>query len=137
MHWYLEGLRKYAVFKGRARRREFWIFDLINTLVVLALFVIAVFAGKAGFGYLIGLPFLYSLATIVPSFTSLVRRLHDTNRRGWWWLIGGIPVIGTLILLKFLVTDSDPGENRFGPNPKAPPVAPAVSKMGYLAPPLA
>lgn len=136
MNWYLQGLRKYAVFSGRARRREYWMFDLINTLIFLALFAIAVFVGKAGFGYLIGLPFLYSLATIIPSFAKLVRRLHDTNHSGWWFLISLIPLVGPLILLRLLVADSDPGENRFGPNPKALLPVPAVPEMGYLAPPL-
>lgn len=111
-------------------------FDLINTLIFLALFVIAVLVGKAGFGYLIGLPFLYSLATVIPSFAKLVRRLHDTNHSGWWFFIAMIPLVGQLILLRLLVADSDPGENRFGPNPKAVPAVRAVPEMGYLAPPL-
>ncbi len=136
MNWYLEGLRKYAVFRGRARRREYWMFDLINFLVFWTLFVIAVLIGKAGFGYLIGLPFLYALATVIPSFAKLVRRLHDTNHRGWWFLITMIPLVGLLILLRFLVADSDPGENRFGANPKARPVVASAPGMGYLAPPL-
>ena len=136
VNWYIEGLRKYAVFRGRARRREYWMFDLINSLVSVALFVIAVLIGKAGFGYLIGLPFLYALATVIPSFAKLIRRLHDTNHSGWWFFIAMIPVVGPLILLRLLVADSDPGENRFGPNPKAVPALPAVPGMGYLAPPL-
>jgi len=111
-------------------------FDLINSLIFCALYLIAVLFGKAGFGYLIGLPFLYSLATVIPSLAKLVRRLHDTNHSGWWFFIGMIPLLGPLILLRFLVTDSDPGENRFGPNPKVGPVVPAVPEMGYLAPPL-
>ena len=94
VNWYLQGLRKYAAFSGRARRREFWMFELINSLIVFALFVIAVLAGKAGFGYLLGLPIVYSLATVIPSFAKLVRRLHDTNHSGWWFLIGVIPVVG-------------------------------------------
>jgi uncharacterized membrane protein YhaH (DUF805 family) len=136
VNWYLQGLRKYAVFSGRARRREFWMFELINSLITFALFVIAVLLGKAGFGYLLGLPFLYAVATAIPSFAKLVRRLHDTNHSGWWWLIGVIPLVGSLILLVLMVRDSDPGENRFGPNPKAVPVVAAVPGMGYLAPPL-
>jgi uncharacterized membrane protein YhaH (DUF805 family) len=136
MNWYLEGLRKYAVFSGRARRREFWMFELINSLITLALFVIAVVAGKLGFGYLLGLPFLYALATTIPSFAKLVRRLHDTNHSGWWFLVGMIPVIGALMLLALMMRDGDTGENRFGPNPKAVPVVATVPEMGYLAPPL-
>jgi uncharacterized membrane protein YhaH (DUF805 family) len=117
VNWYLQGLRKYAVFSGRARRREFWMFELVNSLITCALFVIAVLLGKAGFGYLLGLPFLYVVATAIPSFAKLVRRLHDTNHSGWWFLISVIPLVGSLILLVLMVRDSDPGENRFGPNP--------------------
>jgi uncharacterized membrane protein YhaH (DUF805 family) len=135
VNWYLEGLRKYAVFSGRARRREFWMFEWINSLIAFALFVIAVLLGKAGFGYLLGLPVVYILATAIPSFAKLVRRLHDTNHSGWWFLVGVIPLVGSLVLLALTVRDSDPGENRFGPNPKAGPVV-AVPEMGYLAPPL-
>jgi uncharacterized membrane protein YhaH (DUF805 family) len=111
-------------------------FELINSLITFALFVIAVLLGKAGFGYLLGLPFLYVVATAIPSFAKLVRRLHDTNHSGWWFLISVIPLVGSLILLVLMVRDSDPGENRFGPNPKVLPVVAAVPGMGYLAPPL-
>jgi uncharacterized membrane protein YhaH (DUF805 family) len=136
MNWYLQGLRKYAVFSGRARRLEFWMFELINSLITIALFVIAVVAGKLGFGYLLALPVLYAVATAIPSFAKLVRRLHDTNHSGWWFLISAIPVVGSLMLLVLMVRDSDPGENRFGPNPKTGSVVATVPEMGYLAPPL-
>jgi uncharacterized membrane protein YhaH (DUF805 family) len=138
MKWYLHALRKYAVFTGRARRREFWIFELMNSAITLALFVLAVILGKAGYPYFLSLPFLYTAATTVPSLSSLVRRLHDTNRSGWWLLVSVLPVVGTLILLRITVTDSDPGENRFGPNPKRQPtMEPTGSpEMGHLAPPI-
>jgi len=136
MNWYLQGLRKYAVFSGRARRQEYWMFELINTLVVLALFVLAVFLGKAGFEYFISLPLVYILATTIPSLAKLVRRLHDTNHSGWWIFISMVPLIGPLILFSFTVKDGDRGDNNFGPDPKALPLVAATSKMGYLAPPL-
>jgi len=110
-------------------------FELINTLITVALFVIAVYLGKAGFEYFIGLPLLYVLATAIPSLAKLVRRLHDTNHSGWWVLISAVPFIGPLILFIYTVKDGDPGENSFGPDPKAL-VAADVPKMGYLAPPL-
>jgi uncharacterized membrane protein YhaH (DUF805 family) len=136
--WYLHAFRKYAVFKGRARRREYWIFELMNSAIALALFVLAVMLGKAGYPYFLGLPVLYIVATMIPSLSSLVRRLHDTNRSGWWLLIGMLPAVGPVILLGITVTDSDPGQNRFGPNPKQqPPTEPTGSpEMGYLAPPI-
>ena len=61
---------------------------------------------------------VYAIAMIVPSFAVLARRLHDTDRSGWWILIGLIPIIGTIVLFVFAVLDSEEGENRFGPNPK-------------------
>ena len=136
MNWYIQGLKKYAVFSGRARRREYWMFELINELIALALFVLAVFLGKAGFEYFISLPVIYILATTIPSLAKLIRRLHDTNHSGWWFFIGLVPLIGPLILFSFTVKDGDRGENRFGPDPKAAPLAAAVPKVGYLAPPL-
>ena len=138
MKWYLQALRKYAVFEGRARRREYWTFELMNSAIVLALFVMAVMLGKAGYPYFLSLPFLYAIATTIPSLASTVRRLHDTNRSGWWLFISAVPAVGPLILFVMTVRDSDPLENRFGPNPKQQPItAPAVSpEMGYLAPPI-
>jgi len=138
MKWYLHALRKYAVIKGRARRREYWIFELMNSAIALALFVLAVKLGKAGYPYFLSLPFLYIVATMIPSLSSLIRRLHDTNRSGWWLLISMLPVVGPLILFGITVTNSDPGENRFGPNPKRQPTTEPTSspEMGYLAPPI-
>lgn len=138
MKWYFHALRKYAVFKGRARRREYWIFELMNTVIALALFVLAVAVGKAGAPYFLSLPFLYIAAMAIPSLAGLIRRLHDTNRSGWWVLISMVPLVGPLILLAMTLTDSDPGENRFGPNPKQPPTREPTGtpEMGYLAPPI-
>jgi len=138
MKWYLHALRKCAVIKGRARRREYWIFELMNSAIALALFVLAVKLGKAGYPYFLSLPFLYIVATMIPSLSSLIRRLHDTNRSGWWLLISMLPVVGPLILFGITVTNSDPGENRFGPNPKRQPTTEPTSspEMGYLAPPI-
>jgi uncharacterized membrane protein YhaH (DUF805 family) len=138
MKWYLHALRKYAVFTGRARRKEYWIFELINSVIVLGLFVLAVALGKAGYPYFLSLPFLYVAATTVPSLSSLIRRLHDTNRSAWWLSISAVPVVGPFILLGITFTDSDLGENRFGPNPKQQPTAEptSIAEIGYLAPPI-
>lgn len=138
MKWYWHALRNYAVFKGRARRREYWIFELMNSAIALVLFVLAVELGKAGYPYFLSLPGLYILATTVPSLCSLIRRLHDTGRSGWWFWTGLIPLIGPLLILKFTLDDSQPGENRYGPNPKLQPTKEAANspEMGYLAPPI-
>ena len=119
MSWYLEVLQKYAVFDGRARRKEYWMFFLINIVVLAVLAAIDNLIGirihQAGFGLLQG---LYSLALLIPSIAVTVRRLHDTGRTGWWILIGLVPVVGGIILLIFMVLDSEPGTNQYGPNPK-------------------
>ena len=113
MDWYLKVLQNYAEFEGRAQRMEYWMFVLVNLLVLFALNVI---------GYLLGLDevlgFLYSLAILIPSIAVSVRRLHDTDRSGWWILIGIIPLIGALILLVFYCLDGDVGDNYHGPDPK-------------------
>jgi uncharacterized membrane protein YhaH (DUF805 family) len=120
MSWYLEVLKKYAVFSGRARRKEYWIFILINIVISIVLiaidYLIGTFDPQTGAGVLQG---LYSLAVLIPSLAVTVRRLHDTGRTGWWILIGLIPVIGGIVLLIFMVLDSERGVNQYGPNPKA------------------
>ena len=138
MKWYLHALRNYAVFSGRARRREYWIFELMTAAIALALFVLAAELGKAGYPYFLSLPFLYIAATAIPSLSSLIRRLHDTGRSGWWFWINLIPLFGPVSLLIFTVEDSQPGENRYGPNPKWQLTAEPTSspEMGYLAPPI-
>jgi uncharacterized membrane protein YhaH (DUF805 family) len=120
LSWYLEVLKKYAVFDGRARRKEYWMFFLINLVISVVLiaidYSIGTFSPQTGAGLLQG---LYSLAVLIPSIAVTVRRLHDTDRTGWWILIGLIPVIGGIVLLIFMVLDSEPEANEYGPNPKA------------------
>jgi uncharacterized membrane protein YhaH (DUF805 family) len=119
MNWYLEVLKKYAVFGGRARRKEYWYFTLFNLIAFFMLTIIDSVIGsfnyEAGIGLLGG---IYSLAVVTPAIAVSVRRLHDINRSGWWLLIELIPVIGTLVLLIFMVQDSQQGENQYGLNPK-------------------
>jgi uncharacterized membrane protein YhaH (DUF805 family) len=117
--WYLEALKKYAVFSGRARRTEFWYFVLFNIIVTIVLSLIdrliGTFSGTANLGILSG---IYSLAVVIPTLAVTVRRLHDIDRTGWWILIGLIPLIGTIVLLVFYLTPGTPGSNRYGPDPK-------------------
>ena len=79
---------------------------------------------------------VYVLATAVPSVAGLVRRLHDTNRSGWAFFLGMIPLVGQFVLLRYLAQDGDPGPNRFGPNPKTETKVVPDPRMGYLAPPI-
>ncbi|HLO04753.1 MAG TPA: DUF805 domain-containing protein [Symbiobacteriaceae bacterium] len=112
MHWYLDVLKKYVVFEGRARRTEYWVFGLISAIISLLL---SILDNALSLGFLGS---LYSLAVLLPSLGVSVRRLHDTNRSGWWLLIGLVPVIGWIVLLVFMLIDSDPQANEYGPNPK-------------------
>ncbi len=117
MRWYFQALRKYAVFGGRARRREYWTFELFNVLIVIALFVLDFKLGTIGEG--VGLlSGVYLLAVFLPSLASLVRRLHDTGRSAWWIFINLVPLFGPISILIFTFEDSQPGENRYGPSPK-------------------
>ena len=112
MNWYLEVLKKYVECTGRARRTEYWMFALVNFIISL---VLAFLLGRVLGGVI---PALYSLAVLLPSIAVTIRRLHDTGRTGWWWLIVFVPVIGWIVLLIFMVLDSDAGENQYGPSPK-------------------
>lgn len=113
MEWYVKVLRNYAGFTGRARRSEYWWFALINALVAVALTVLEGIVG--GTQVVSG---LYTLAVLVPGLAVSIRRLHDTGRSGWWLLIGLVPLVGGIVLLVFLLLDSEPGVNRWGPSPK-------------------
>lgn len=119
MNWYLEVLKKYAVFSGRARRKEYWFFVLFNIIISIVLAVIdgvtGSFSAEAGMGLLGG---IYTLAVLIPGLAVSVRRLHDTERSGWWLLIALVPLIGAIVLLVFMVQDSKPGQNQYGANPK-------------------
>lgn len=119
MNWYLEVLKNYAVFSGRSRRKEYWYFVLFNIIIITALagmdIAIGSFSSEAGIGLLSG---IYSLAVLIPGIAVSVRRLHDTDRSGWWLLIAFIPLIGYFALLIFTIQDSTPGQNKYGVNPK-------------------
>lgn len=118
MNQYLSVLKKYFVLQGRARRSEYWMFVLVNLLISIALTAVDAVLIKS-----LRLPFgilsaIYTIGIICPSFCVGVRRLHDVGRSGWWLLIALIPLIGALVLLIFSVLDSQPADNKYGPNPK-------------------
>ena len=113
MHWYLEVLKKYAVFNGRARRKEFYMFFLFDLIIRCFLLLIGRIVGDPGI-----LNILYTLAVLIPQIGVSVRRLHDTDRSGWWLLIILVPLIGAIVLLVFDAQDSTPGKNQYGGNPK-------------------
>ncbi|MEX2380322.1 MAG: DUF805 domain-containing protein [Vicingaceae bacterium] len=118
MNWYLKVLKNFTDFQGRARRKEYWMFVLFHIIVLVILSSIDMLLGfdmEGGYGILTG---LYSLLMIIPSLAVGVRRLHDTGRSGWWILVGFIPIVGWIILIIFLVLDSQEGSNKWGENPK-------------------
>ena len=120
MNYFIDCLtKKYACFSGRARRQEYWLFVLFN---IIAGIIIGVIAGVlvsvtnvTAFAYL---GTIYNLAVLIPGLAVLFRRLHDTGRSGWWWLLAFIPIIGWIVLIVFCCIDSQPGDNQYGPNPK-------------------
>lgn len=122
MHYYLSVLKKYAIFSGRAQRAEYWYFALFNTIVSILImavdiFVIGIVLGMDSSGAGI-LSIVYAIAVVLPSLAVTVRRLHDTGHSGWWFFICLVPLAGPIILFVFMVQDSKPGQNQFGPNPK-------------------
>ena len=113
MNWYIEVLKKYAVFGGRSQRKEYWMFFLFNCIISFMLGLFEELAGSPGIVYI-----LYSLVVLIPGIAVTVRRLHDTDRSAWWLLIGIVPLFGAIALLIYMVKDSNPGENQYGANPK-------------------
>ena len=112
MHWYIDVLKKYAVFNGRARRKEYWMFFLFNIIVAIVLGIVDGILGIAAQSGQSVLGSVYSLAVLIPSIAVGVRRMHDTDHSGWWLLF---PIVN----LVFAVTEGQRGDNRFGPDPKA------------------
>ena len=119
MNWYLIALKKYAVFSGRSRRKEYWYFYLFYILFIFVLSFIDVMIGTydavAEIGLIGGVFILFML---IPLLATSVRRLHDTDRSGWWLLINLIPLIGVIVFTVFTLQDSKPGENQYGSSPK-------------------
>ncbi|MGA1469583.1 MAG: DUF805 domain-containing protein [Aquiluna sp.] len=116
--------KRYRDFRGRSRRSEYWFIQLFLVVTNIAVAIIDLalmgwdvdrFIANGG-GGIVGL--VWILVTIVPALAVLVRRLHDTGKSGWWALVGLLPLVGAIVLLVFTVTDSSPGENKFGISPK-------------------
>ena len=119
MSWFFGVYKKYAVFSGRARRKEYWFFHLFLAIALVLLAIVDSIIGTWDPVYEVGLfSGIFALGSILPSIAVSVRRLHDTDRSGWWFLIQLIPLIGGIVFLVFCCLDSSPGQNRFGANPK-------------------
>ena len=119
MSWYLKVMKNYAVFDGRARRKEYWMFILFNMIFAFIAIgldnILGIANENLGYG---AIYILYSLAVFLPSLAVSVRRLHDVGKSGWFFFISLIPFIGAIWLLVLLATDSNAGVNEYGENPK-------------------
>jgi len=115
MNWYLKVLKQYADFNGRARRKEYWMFILFNTIVAMGIgFVSGIIAGASNNASLAQFPgLIYNLAVLIPTIAVGVRRMHDVGKSGWFLLI---PIYSFILAC----TDGDQGENEYGPDPKNP-----------------
>ncbi|TXD98328.1 DUF805 domain-containing protein [Psychrobacter frigidicola] len=109
--WFKKGLRNYATFSGRARRKEYWYFVLVQSILMIIAMILdsIVFGSEMGLFYAV-----VGLGLFLPSIAVAIRRLHDTSRSGWWFLISIVPLIGSIILVIFLASDTKPETNRWG-----------------------
>ena len=130
MEWYLKVMRdNYANFKGRARRKEYWMFVLVNAIILIACMVLDNMLGTVfmmdagplgeislGYGWLY---FICILVHFIPALGLVVRRLHDVGKSGWFYFIFLIPIIGIIWLLVLYCTEGQKQDNKWGPDPKA------------------
>jgi len=143
MEWMIMPLKRYADFSGRSRRKEYWMFALLNLIIFGVLYGILIaslgpammdaamqaeqglqpteppagaMAGGGIVGMLLG---IYALAVLIPSIAVQVRRFHDQDKSGWMILLNFIPVVGGLIVLVFMCLEGTSGDNQYGPDPKA------------------
>lgn len=113
MYYYVEVLKKYATFEGRARRTEYWMFILFNALIRIALQIVSRIVPPVSY-----LASLYGLAVLIPGIAVTARRLHDIEKSGWLQLIGIIPIIGWIPMLIWTCTEGTIGDNLYGEDPK-------------------
>jgi len=118
MKWYLKALKQYASFSGRAQRAEYWYFMLFFIVIIFALAIIdnilGTFNNDIDMGLLSG---IFLLSHLLPSIAVSIRRVHDINKTGWWYLINIVPLVGPIVFLIFTVLDSKES-NQYGANPK-------------------
>ena len=121
MNYFLDGLKNYATFSGRATRQQYWMFYLFYIIFYIVLSVLDGLTGtydeEIGIGLL---STIFSLGLFIPSIAILARRLHDIGRTGWWILLLFIPLIGAIVILIFTLLDSESNENEYGESLKYP-----------------
>ena len=118
MEWYLKVINSYSDFSGRSRRKEYWMFFLINSIFSIIGFYLDNILGTVwaiGYGPIyVG----YGLAVLIPSLAVAIRRLHDVGKSGWYYLLVLLPIIGPIWLIVLFAKEGEQGDNRFGSNPK-------------------
>ena len=113
MSWYIQAIKNYCNFSGRARRKEYWMFALISAVIAS---VLGIVDGIIGINIFTS---LYSLFIVIPELSLSFRRLHDIDKSAWWLLIVFVPVVGAIVLLLFSLKPGTIGANNYGDDPKA------------------
>jgi uncharacterized membrane protein YhaH (DUF805 family) len=122
MQWYLDVLKKYAVFSGRARRKEFWMFVLFNFIAAIVAGILDNILHTTYSNQTTGIiSTVYSLAVLLPGLGVAIRRMHDLGKSGWWILVSLIPVAGIIWYIVLAATEGQHGDNQYGADPKAAP----------------
>ena len=129
MEWATLPLKRYAEFTGRSRRKEYWMFVLLSIGIYIVASILDRIAGMNGMiaGTYGPITALVALGLLVPSLAVSIRRLHDSDRSGWWLLLGLVPMVGEIIVLVFMVLEGTRGANRFGADPKGGEVLPKAA----------
>lgn len=129
MHYMLMPLMRYFDFSGRSRRKEYWMFALLN-LIIVTIFMTVLFslgysidpygasAGGPVMWLIMAVMGVYSLLILIPSIAVQVRRFHDQDKSGWFVLINLVPYVGGIIVLVFMLLEGTRGPNKYGPDPK-------------------
>lgn len=122
MKWYLKVVSdNYANFTGRARREEYWMFVLFNIIFAITIAIISgMLVASTNNGAFMFFYVIYILGVFIPGLAVSVRRLHDINKSGWYYLVGIIPFLGAIWLIILFATEGDRGSNQYGPDPKNP-----------------
>tara|TARA_B110000014_G_C19852425_1_gene441676 strand:+ start:259 stop:630 length:372 start_codon:yes stop_codon:yes gene_type:complete len=123
MKWYIKVMKNFTTFSGRARRKEYWMFTLVNGIIAIVLYfpgaILVEFPETEVIGFILCIPyFLYSLVVFLPSLAVSIRRLHDQDKSGWWFLINFFPCVGPIWFLVLTCLDGTPGDNQYGPASK-------------------
>jgi uncharacterized membrane protein YhaH (DUF805 family) len=128
MEWMIMPLKRFAEFSGRSRRKEYWMFVLLQMLILIPVAILAILMGgpvedpanPLGSTAILIVLGVYFLVFFIPGLAVQVRRFHDQDKSGWFILLGFIPYVGSLILLVFMCLEGTRGPNRFGQDPKDP-----------------